>query len=187
LIQRFFSHFIETKMGLFDRIGSAVSGVASKVGAGIKGAYNGTKSVVGGIASKVASAGKTIGHHAWDGIKTAGHVMAEHAPTLAGAAMGALGNAISPGLGAVVGKAVGNRIGERIKSWHADKYGAHASGNSETGTGRMVRKIGKRVTKVSKGFGHLADAVGLGVVNPPKQKVKKPRTDPWAGGVYRRL
>jgi hypothetical protein len=160
---------------LWNGLEGAVSGVASKVANG----YNSAKNVVSGVASKVAGVAKTVGHHAIDGLKTAGHLMAEHAPSIASAALGAIGDHIVPGLGGAAGRALGDRLGQGVKNWHSEKYGKNASANAATGTGRMIRALGKRVGRVGKAVTNLANMATE--VAPQPKKPKAPAV-PYLGG-----
>jgi hypothetical protein len=116
-----------------------------------------------------------------DGLKTAGHLMAEHAPSIASAALGAIGDHIVPGLGGAAGRAIGDRLGQRVKNWHSEKYGKNASANATTGTGRMIRAVGKRVGRVGKAVSTLAN-MATGVAPLPKKQ--KPAQIPSITSTY---
>jgi hypothetical protein len=163
--------------GWWSNMASKATGLMSKVAGGVK-------SAASGVMGKVKSVAGGIAHHGMDALKTAGHIAANYAPQIAGAALGAIGNHLVPGLGGIAGKQLGHSLGQSVKNWHDSKYGGKYT--PETATGQMIKGGVKRVStvartirKVSKAMGATAagavSSMGQAAVNAikaPKKKVK---------------
>jgi hypothetical protein len=163
--------------GWFREAVNKVGGVASKLATG-------AKNMAGGVMSKVKDFGGAVLHHAADGIKTAGHLAAHFAPQIGGAALGALGNYLVPGVGGAMGRAASHALGQSVKGWDDNKYGAKFT--PETATGQYLKsgvngvtKVARTIRKVSKSLGasaasgvaNMASAAAA-AVSKPKKKVK---------------
>jgi hypothetical protein len=151
---------------------SKVGGVASKFATG-------AKNFAGGVASKVKDFGGAVLHHGADVIKTAGHVAAHYAPQIAGAALGAAGNYLVPGLGGVAGKSLGHALGTSVKNWHDSTYGAKHAPTTATvqylkSGVKGVTKVARTIRKVSKSLGASA-ANGLATATAAAVKAAAPK------------